>query len=125
MDIAPKISVEFEKWVTEWVDLDNTVKAARAELRTLSARQKQLETMILGYMKHNDIEDIGIEDGSLEYRQSVRRTPLSKNDMVDLLERSGMLRQGIKAEETVDFLYENRRQKEATNIKRVQNRKKK
>lgn len=114
-----QVTDEFKKWILEWVDLDDTVKNAHAELRKVKERQKQLENMILTYMKVNKIEDIGIQDGTLEFRETVRKTALSRVDMIDLLDHSGMLKSDVKADQVVEYLYSNRREKESSSIKRI------
>ncbi len=70
----------FKGQVRAWMELDEGIKRAKAELKTRNDTKKALTTRILEFMQKFKIDDLNTRDGKLTMKTlMVAAEPLSKN----------------------------------------------
>ena len=64
-NVPGELSDEFKDSMKEWVDLKNVIKNARADIKTMNDREKNLKTYIKGFMKSNRIDQCNLRKGKV------------------------------------------------------------
>jgi len=52
--------------ITDWIDLDNTIKNHRAEIRAFSKTKKEYEGIILDFMESLKKDEVGVATGKIK-----------------------------------------------------------
>ena len=108
----------FKSVLNEWnrlnddIDLLNKamkekMKPYETKIQLLKDKSKKLETTLVNYMEHNNLNNkkIVVENKSIECQTSKRSEPVSKDFIFKKLEE---LLDKTKAEKIVDYIYSNR-----------------
>ena len=103
-------------YIRNWVSADAEVKRLRAETKRLNQEKKQMTNKLIEIMKHNDIDTIDMNEGKLQYKKTVVKTPISKKYLLTCLQNyykddSQMI------EELSNHILENRQTKTYESIK--------
>ena len=64
-NVPGELTDEFKNSMKEWVELTTVLKNARADLRTMNDREKNLKTYIKGFMKSNRIDQCNLRKGKV------------------------------------------------------------
>lgn len=118
-----QVSEQFEAYVNQWVDLDDTEREARADLKLITQEKKELTEQILEYMRANNLKTINIKgkdgDGTLQYSISRRSASINKDSIRQNLLGSGCLRNPNQIDNVISTIYKNRPVKEVPCLKRT------
>ena len=60
-----ELTEEFKNSMKEWVELKTVLASARADLKTMNDREKNLKTYIKGFMKSNKIDQCNLRKGKV------------------------------------------------------------
>ena len=73
-----EITEDFRKAMTDWVELKKQLGEARADMKVLNQREKELKQFITGYMKEEKIDKINLKKGKVSLRETNKTEPLKK-----------------------------------------------
>tara|TARA_B100000927_G_scaffold285572_1_gene275839 strand:+ start:157 stop:510 length:354 start_codon:yes stop_codon:yes gene_type:complete len=76
---------ELLEHVREWVTIETKMKEKQREVREMRSRKKELTGLLVDVMKDNDIDSFNITNGSIVYKESKVRAPLSKKHLLTAL----------------------------------------
>lgn len=107
---------KFEELVRSYVELDDQIKQASKDMKTLKDKKKELDGTITDYMKLNNIETVNITGGKLKVYTSKVKTPINKEHIFDVL--ASKLDEK-KATDITDYIMENRQTEEKEVLKRT------
>ena len=109
-------NAKFEELVKSYVELDDQIKQASKDIKTLKDKKKELDCTITDYMKLNSIEQVNITGGKLKVYVSKVKSPINKEHIFDVL--STKLDEK-KAVDITDYIMENRQTEEKEVLKRT------
>lgn len=79
---------EFKESVRYWLTLDNEIKDLSCKIKLLDQERKRrklimnsLNTRIMQYMSHNDIEELNSKEGRLKYHKRLVTEPITKKQI--------------------------------------------
>ncbi len=74
-------------YIRVWVSADTEIKKLRAELKRLNEEKKQMTNKLIEVMKDNEIDTIDMNEGKLQYKKTVVKSPISKKYLIDCLQK--------------------------------------
>jgi hypothetical protein len=77
-DAQPHVSDEFRSSMKEWMDIKKVIKEARASLKKLTDREKNLATFLKGFMKSNKIDTCNLRKGKVKYSSKQGKKAITK-----------------------------------------------
>jgi Family of unknown function (DUF5760) len=80
----PKI--ELIQNIKEWVKLDTEIKKLKAEVRQREKKKKTLTSSLVNVMKKSNVDCFDITGGSIEYKQTKQKKPLTSKTLLSALE---------------------------------------
>ena len=104
--------------VKEWISIDNEIKLLQLELKKRKKNKKNLNETLLEIMKSNDIDQLNIPDGELQYKKYKTRAPLSKKHLISSISNYFQNKDPELIKELSTFIMNTREIKEIENIKR-------
>ena len=104
--------------VKEWISIDNEIKLLQLELKKRKINKKKLNETLLEIMKSNDIDQLNIPDGELQYKKYKTRAPLSKKHLISSISNYFQNKDPELIKELSTFIMNTREIKEIENIKR-------
>jgi hypothetical protein len=104
--------------VKEWISIDNEIKLLQLELKKRKINKKKLNETLLEIMKSNDIDQLNIPDGELQYKKYKTRAPLSKKHLISSISNYFKNKDPELIKELSTFIMNTREIKEIENIKR-------
>tara|TARA_Y100000816_G_C26108254_1_gene589991 strand:+ start:2016 stop:2372 length:357 start_codon:yes stop_codon:yes gene_type:complete len=90
-----------------WISIDSEISKLQRQLKEKREEKKRLSNDLLTTMKANDIDCFDMTGGSLMYKRSVTKKPLTNKNISLLLEKY-FNESSIKHEEVTKFLMDNR-----------------
>jgi (p)ppGpp synthase/HD superfamily hydrolase len=114
----PPINTDkFKEYVRELIKIHDRIAEIRKDTSILNKRKKEIGAKIMTYMKSNDKElcNLGTQ-GTLTMKVTKTSQALKKEDIEELLQQFG--NDETKAKETAQFLFENKRKKETSTLRR-------
>lgn len=75
---AAHISDEFRSSMKEWIEIKKIIKEARASLKKLTDREKNLATFLKGFMKSNKIDTCNLRKGKVKYTSKQGKKAITK-----------------------------------------------
>lgn len=115
------MNTEFQQNIQSWVQIDNQIKKASANLSQLRERRNNLQDNITSYVEENNLDNaiIEISDGNLKFNSYKQSSPLTFKYI------NKCLNECISDEDTVDklmnYIKEKREVKYQNGIKRSYN----
>ena len=112
------MNTEFQQNIQSWVQIDNQIKKASANLSQLRERRNNLQDNITSYVEENNLDNaiIEISDGNLKFNSYKQSSPLTFKYI------NKCLNECISDEDTVDklmnYIKEKREVKYQNGIKR-------
>ena len=98
---------EFKTIVKEWMDIVDKLDEIRKSTSSLNKRKKQLNTLIVTFMKQNNAKFCNMgNDGALEMKTQKVYSALKKDHVIELLKQYGQTENDAK--ETAQYLFENK-----------------
>ncbi len=110
---------EFREKVQRYIQLDNEVKELIKAMRERNSEKRKLESLILEFMKENEIGTVKnkADNRMIEYYERRRPESVTKDYMKEkLLE---LLKDGNASEKIVEYMYSNRKEYVKEGIKMV------
>lgn len=71
--------------IKEWIQLDNTIKLLRAEVKSKLSLQKQISNRLLEMMKSNEIDTLNTSELQISRVQKETKHPISKKYLENVL----------------------------------------
>tara|TARA_B100000513_G_scaffold177295_1_gene94504 strand:+ start:147 stop:497 length:351 start_codon:yes stop_codon:yes gene_type:complete len=102
--------------IKEWVLIDSEMRNLQSKLRELRNNKKSITTQLIDVMRDNEIDCFDIKDGQIIYSKTKVKVPLNKKTMHDLLAK--YFNNDNQADNLVNYIMENREEKEKESIKR-------
>ena len=108
---------KFKEYVREWIRIHDRLSEIRRDTSSLNKRKKEVGAKVMLYMKTNEKEMCNLGDqGSLQMKVTKTSLALKKNDIESILIQMG--RNETDAKDTAEFLFENKRKKETSTLRR-------
>ena len=120
MQDEPHITHEFESTIKRWVEIDNQIKQAQDAIRILRDEQKQLGSVVITFIKTNNLEkhDIGLgNEGKLKLAVATKTAPITRKYIEQRL--TEYFKSSAKAKEITEFIYDNREKNQSECIRRT------
>lgn len=76
---------ELIEHIRNWVAADTQLKTLRSQIKQLNQQKKELSTMLISIMKDNEIETIDMNEGKLQYKKTLVKSPISKKHLLACL----------------------------------------
>tara|TARA_B100001063_G_C16528940_1_gene435446 strand:+ start:99 stop:449 length:351 start_codon:yes stop_codon:yes gene_type:complete len=73
-------------YIRTWVSADSELKRMRTEMKRLNQEKKQMTNKLIEIMKDNEIDTIDMNEGKLEYKKTVVKSPISKKYLLTCLQ---------------------------------------
>ena len=108
---------ELIKSIRDWISVDSDIAKLHAQLKEKRAQKKQHSENLVNTMKTNNIDCFDINGGSILYKRSVVKKPLTGRTMLPLLE-SYFAESNVKADDLTKFLLDNRQEKVNETVRR-------
>ena len=102
--------------IKDWVSIDTQMRELQSKIRELRNNKKSITNQLIDVMRNNEIDCIDIKDGQIVYSKTKVKVPLNKKTMYELL--STYFKSDNQAENVVNYIMENREEKEKESIKR-------
>jgi len=111
----------FELQIKKWVDVDNKLAIANANIKELRQERGAVEKQILTHVETNRLQNatVGISDGRLRFVTTKETAPLTLKYVDQCLRK--VLGASTMVETIMEEIRDSRAVKEAPNIKRVYN----
>jgi hypothetical protein len=71
--------------IKEWIQLDNTIKLLRAEVKSKLTLQKSINSRLLEMMKNNEIDTLNTSEVQISRVQKETKHPISKKYLENVL----------------------------------------
>jgi len=112
------VNESFKKNMAEYVSLENSIKELKSEITQRSKRLKQLQPLIITFMKKSKVEHCKLSNnnGIVEMKQRKSSSSLNRNSIQSLL--TEFLKDADLAKKATDFIYENKQVKYVSYLKR-------
>lgn len=78
-------AIIIRKTDNEIEDKNKVLKSIRDEVKKLKETRKQAETALIPIMVKGDIETLNVNNGKIEYSETIRKLPLNKKSIEKLL----------------------------------------
>ena len=78
MEEAPTVTDDFRKAMTEWVELKKQLTDARADMKILNGKEKELKEYIKTYMSTKEIDNVNLKKGKVSLRTSKKKSAFTK-----------------------------------------------
>lgn len=69
-------------YIRNWVSAESEIKRLRTEMKRLNQEKKQMTNKLIEVMKDNDIDTIDMNEGKLQYKKTVVKSPISKKHLL-------------------------------------------
>lgn len=102
--------------IKEWIDIDNNIRDVQKEMKEKRERKKELSKLLVDIMKDNEIDSFDIKGGSLIYKETKVRAPITKKNLTLILNK--YFENSNKADEISNFILENREETIRESIQR-------
>jgi hypothetical protein len=86
--MAEEVDPEFRDAVKAYIDMHDQLTDASRALRDIRKKKKELQQVIVEYMRKNEIDGINVKDGKLLRKQSKRLEPLKKEHIMGELSKA-------------------------------------
>ncbi len=103
--------------IKEWIKMDTEINKFKNEIKERNEKKKFLSEKLMETMKKNDIDCFDINGGSLVYKKSVIKKPISSKNLLGTLQ-TYYKNNTTMAEELTKFILENREEQVKETIKR-------
>ena len=94
--------------VKKWVQLDNQIKQLNTMLKKLRNDKKEHNIQMVEMMKANQIDNLELKDGQIQYKKYAKRESLTQKKLLDILSKHPQL-QSDQVKMLNDYVYENRK----------------
>lgn len=78
-----EITDEFRDKMSEWVTLKKQLTEARADMKVLNTREKELKLFIKTYMRTQKIDNVNLKQGKVTYKKSQKKPNFSKKAVIN------------------------------------------
>lgn len=102
--------------IKEWVLIDSEMRDLQSKIRELRNNKKGITNQLISVMRDNEIDCFDIKDGQIIYSKTKVKVPLNKKTMHELLAK--YFKSDNQADNVVNYIMENREEKERETIKR-------
>ena len=113
MDFKTKLKL----MVNEYLDIDNQILTLQKAIKERRDKKEKISKVILDTMKHNEIEQMNINNEKLVYSVTQSKTPLNKVYLNNVL--SNYFNDSNKAGEVINHILNNRTKVEKVKLKRL------
>lgn len=113
MDFKSKLKL----MVNEYLDIDNQIATLQKAIKERRTKKEKISKIILDTMKHNEIEQMNINNEKLVYSVTQSKTPLNKAYLNNVL--SNYFNDSDKAGEVINHILNNRSKVEKVRLKRL------
>ena len=103
--------------ILEWVKIDNEISQLRHEIKERNNKKKNMTENLVNVMKTNNIDCFDINEGSLIYKKSTVKKPISGKTLLSALQIYFKDSNNTMAEDVTKFILENREEKIKESIK--------
>ena len=103
--------------VNEYLDIDNQIVTLQKAIKERRTKKEKISKIILDTMKHNEIEQMNINNEKLVYSVTQSKTPLNKAYLNNVL--SNYFNDSDKAGEVINHILNNRSKVEKVRLKRL------
>lgn len=117
MDFKTKL----KSMVNEYLDIDNQIVTLQKAIKERRDKKEKISKTILNTMKHNEIEQMNINNEKLVYSVTQSKTPLNKAYLNNVL--SNYFRDSDKAGDVINHILNNRTKVEKVKLKRLNQKK--
>ena len=97
---------ELVSYIKEWIEIDNQQRQIQNEMKEKRERKKMLSNALVDIMKTNEIDSFDIKGGSLLYKQTKVKAPITKKNLMNIL--TNYFKSEDKAGKLSEFILENR-----------------
>ena len=73
-------------YIRNWVTADTELKRLRMQMKSLNQEKKQMTNKLIEIMKDNDIDTIDMNEGKLQYKKTIVKSPISKKYLLSCLQ---------------------------------------
>lgn len=108
--------------VNEYLDIDNQIATLQKAIKERRVKKEKISKIILDTMKHNEIEQMNINNEKLVYSVSQSKTPLNKAYLNNVL--STYFNDSDKTSDVINHILNNRTKIEKVRLKRLNQKKK-
>ena len=70
-------------YIREWISLDNEIKECQKIAKDCRAKKKVVTDRLVDIMKTNEIDSFDIKGGSLLYKQTKVKAPITKKNLMN------------------------------------------
>ena len=117
MDFKSKLKL----MVNEYLDIDNQIVTLQKAIKERRDKKEKISKIILDTMKHNEIEQMNINNEKLVYSVTQSKTPLNKAYLNNVL--SNYFSDSDKAGDVINHILNNRTKVEKVKLKRLNQKK--
>lgn len=112
------MSTEFQEQIKHWVKIDNQIREANENLKTLRSERTNLTNNIHEYLEENDMKNtvVQISDGKLKFQRVKTTAPLTLRYVQDCL--NACIEDKQQIDEIMEYIRTNRPEKFVDDIKR-------
>ena len=103
--------------VNEYLDIDKQIVTLQKAIKERRTKKEKISKIILDTMKHNEIEQMNINNEKLVYSVTQSKTPLNKAYLNNVL--SNYFNDSDKAGEVINHILNNRSKVEKVRLKRL------
>lgn len=94
--------------VKKWVQLDNQLKQLNAMSKKIRNDKKIHNQKMIDIMKANEIDNVELKDGQIQYKKYTKREPLTQKKLLEILLHHPQLQQE-QVTMLNDYVYDNRK----------------
>lgn len=103
--------------VRKWVQIDNQLRAIAKAQKQLREEKKRQNTQMIAVMKENNIDNLDLKDGQIQYKTHNKRETLSQKKLFDILKSHPGLNEN-QVDELNTFVYNSRKITQVETIER-------
>jgi len=96
------------KTIKEWMNIENEMKQMQKEIKIQRDKKKKLSEELVKIMKKNEIDCFDISEGKIIYTKNSVKSPLSKQHILECLNKYFSDNEDVKPEDITKFILENR-----------------
>lgn len=108
---------DFKNQVKIWFEIDNSIKKMQQSIKEHNAAKGVLSNKILHFMAKYSIDDLNTKEGTLRYRVTQVKTPISQSDIKTRLVQN--YDPNLSASELSNRIFDNRQVTEKHSLKRI------
>lgn len=109
--------------IKNWLSLENEIKVLQKELKERRERRKTLTNSLVEIMKDNEIDCFDISEGKLIYTKNKVKSSISKQYLLETLNKYFDDNPGVDADELGQFILDNRKIDIKENLRHKPNKK--